>query len=182
MQPYQALTTAERARVDGRAGVPTWAAAVEGCRGPGEPHLLAYALLRLAAEAFPAGDRETGTAALRESSALAERVGAVPLIEEAEALARRARVTLAAEPAGPPPAPEDPLARYGLTSREREILGLIATGRSNGQIAKQLFISPKTASVHVSRILAKLGVSSRVEAAAVVHRLGLLPGAAAASS
>ena len=58
--------------------------------------------------------------------------------------------------------------------REREILLLIAAGLSNGQIATELFISPKTASVHVSRILAKLGVSGRVEAAAVAHRLGLL--------
>jgi DNA-binding CsgD family transcriptional regulator len=69
----------------------------------------------------------------------------------------------------------DPLAHFGLTAREREILGLLASGLSNGQIAVELFISPKTASVHVSRILAKLGVAGRVEAAAVVHRLGLLP-------
>ncbi|MFI5083077.1 MAG: response regulator transcription factor [Streptosporangiales bacterium] len=71
------------------------------------------------------------------------------------------------------PAPEDPLARFGLTEREREILVLLAAGRSNPQIAETLFISPKTASVHVSNILAKLGVASRVEAAAVAHRLGV---------
>ena len=56
---------------------------------------------------------------------------------------------------------------------EREVLALVAAGRSNGQIAASLFISPKTASVHVSNILAKLGVSGRVEAAGVAHRLGL---------
>ena len=67
----------------------------------------------------------------------------------------------------------DELARFGLTEREREVLRLLAAGRSNPEIAQALFISPKTASVHVSNILAKLGVDSRVEAAAVAHRLGM---------
>lgn len=62
----------------------------------------------------------------------------------------------------------------GLTDREREVLELLAAGRSNPQIAAALFISAKTASVHVSNILGKLGVTSRVEAAAVAHRLGVL--------
>jgi DNA-binding CsgD family transcriptional regulator/tetratricopeptide (TPR) repeat protein len=75
-------------------------------------------------------------------------------------------------PAGRPAAEEDELARFGLTEREREVLLLLAAGRSNSQIAHALFISPKTASVHVSNILAKLGVHGRVEAAAVAHRLG----------
>jgi DNA-binding CsgD family transcriptional regulator len=75
-----------------------------------------------------------------------------------------------AEPAGMP-ANATP---FGLTDREREVLRLVAAGRSNGQIASALFISPKTASVHVSNILAKLGVGGRVEAAAVAHRLGLV--------
>jgi DNA-binding NarL/FixJ family response regulator len=61
----------------------------------------------------------------------------------------------------------------GLTPRELEVLRLVAAGRSNGQIAEALFISRKTASVHVSNILAKLGVHSRTEAAAAAHRLGL---------
>ncbi|MGZ0235660.1 helix-turn-helix domain-containing protein, partial [Streptomyces sp. CPS1] len=63
----------------------------------------------------------------------------------------------------------------GLTTREREVLRLVAAGRTNRQIAEELFISPKTVSVHVSNILAKLGVSSRGEAAALAHRLGLFP-------
>jgi DNA-binding CsgD family transcriptional regulator len=66
-----------------------------------------------------------------------------------------------------------PAAQLGLTPREAEVLALVAAGRSNRQIAQALFISPKTASVHVSNILAKLGVAGRVEAATIAHRLGL---------
>ena len=58
---------------------------------------------------------------------------------------------------------------------EQEILTLVAQGRTNGEIGRQLFISTKTVSVHVSNILAKLGVGGRVEAAGVAHRLGLVP-------
>ena len=71
------------------------------------------------------------------------------------------------------PEPVDELARFGLTDREREVLLLVAVGHSNPEIARALFISAKTASVHVSNILAKLGVGGRVEAAAIVHRLGI---------
>ncbi|WP_243761755.1 response regulator transcription factor, partial [Streptomyces sp. YIM 98790] len=76
----------------------------------------------------------------------------------------------AAGPAAPGP---------GLTARERDVLSLVAAGRSNRQIAEELFISPKTVSVHVSNILAKLEVSGRGEAAALAHRLGLLTETAA---
>jgi DNA-binding CsgD family transcriptional regulator/tetratricopeptide (TPR) repeat protein len=69
----------------------------------------------------------------------------------------------------------DPARRLGLTGRERDVLRLVSAGRTNRQIAGELFISPKTASVHVSHILAKLGVSGRGEAAALAHRLGLFP-------
>jgi DNA-binding NarL/FixJ family response regulator len=93
-----------------------------------------------------------------------------------ERLARAARVVLAppasgdAAAAAPAPAGAD----LGLTGRELEVLRLVAEGRSNRQVAEALFISAKTASVHVSNILAKLGVASRVEAAAVAHHAGLL--------
>ncbi|KAF4410056.1 response regulator transcription factor [Streptomyces lycii] len=60
-----------------------------------------------------------------------------------------------------------------MTPRERDVLRLVTAGRSNRRIAEELFISPKTASVHVSNILAKLGVSGRGEAAALAHRLRL---------
>jgi DNA-binding NarL/FixJ family response regulator len=62
---------------------------------------------------------------------------------------------------------------FGLTAREQEVLRLVAAGRGNREIAAELFISPRTASVHVSNILAKLGVASRGEATAAAHRLHL---------
>ncbi len=66
-----------------------------------------------------------------------------------------------------------PADELGLTPREREVLAMVADGRTNRQIAEALFISHKTASVHVSNILAKLGVANRAEAAAAAYRLGL---------
>jgi DNA-binding CsgD family transcriptional regulator len=104
-------------------------------------------------------------------------MGAEPLVGEIEALSRRARLPLevAADGNGAA-APDDddsPAARLGLTPREHEVLLLVAEGRTNREIGATLFMSEKTASVHVSRIIAKLGVSGRVEAAAVAHRLGL---------
>jgi DNA-binding NarL/FixJ family response regulator len=171
---YQALVTAELARAAGEADVTAWQAAAETWQAAAEPYPLAYTLLRLAEAAAAAGDRAAAGRGVREAYALASRVGAAPIAEEAAALARRTRLRLDEPDADAVrPAAEDPLARFGLTEREREILVLLAAGRSNPQIAGVLFISPKTASVHVSNILAKLGVDSRVEAAAVAHRLGV---------
>jgi DNA-binding CsgD family transcriptional regulator len=171
---YRALVTAELTRAAGEADVTAWSAAAQAWQGAGEPYPLAYTLLRLAEAAAAAGDRPSAARSVRRAHALASEVGAMPIAQEAEALARRARLGLAepAEPAVAPPS-ADPLARFGLTEREREILALLSAGQSNPQIAQALFISPKTASVHVSNILAKLGVDSRVEAAAVAHRLGV---------
>jgi DNA-binding CsgD family transcriptional regulator len=97
-------------------------------------------------------------------------MGAAPLATDIGHLAARARIALGD---GPEPAPDTPDEVFGLTARERDVLRLVAAGRSNRQIAQELFISPKTASVHVSNILAKLGVSGRGEAAALAHRLRL---------
>jgi DNA-binding NarL/FixJ family response regulator len=133
---------------------------------PPDPHLLAYALLRQAEVALAHGERDAAASALAEGSAAARALGAAPLADEIAALARRARIPLEAAA----PAADD----LGLTDREREVLRHVAEGRSNGQIAADLFISRKTASVHVSNILAKLGVASRGEAAAVAHRRGLV--------
>jgi DNA-binding CsgD family transcriptional regulator len=181
---YRALFTAEHARVSGTDDSETWAAAVHAWRVAGEPYPLAYALLRLAEAHCGTGDRQAAADAVREASATASRIGAIPLAGEAAALARRARLSLDDPPgddpgqadhaSATPPDEADELARFGLTGREREVLMLLAIGRSNSQIGQELFISPKTASVHVSNILAKLGVTGRIEAAAVAHRLGVV--------
>ena len=103
--------------------------------------------------------------------AAAERLGAAPLARELALLAGRARVSLAPpEPA----APAEPGAALGLTRREREVLGLVAEGLTNREIAQALFVTEKTAGAHVSSILAKLRVRSRVEAATAAQRLGLV--------
>ncbi|GAA3132767.1 helix-turn-helix transcriptional regulator [Streptomyces rameus] len=91
-------------------------------------------------------------------------LGAAPLLEEIDALTRRGRPGAGADGVQAPP----------LTAREREVLRLLARGRSNRQIGEELFITGKTASVHVSNILAKLGAASRTEAVAVAHRRGLI--------
>src|SRR5690242_20716354 len=180
---YRALVTAELARAagaraqgDARSLTRVWSAAVSAWQEAAEPYPLAYAWLRTAEAEVAAGDRPEAGRAIRQAHALASRVGATPIAAEASALARRTRLSLDlpdADASAARPKPEDPLARFGLTEREREIVVLLAAGRSNPQIAEALFISPKTASVHVSNILAKLGVDSRVEAAAVAHRLGV---------
>jgi DNA-binding CsgD family transcriptional regulator len=89
-------------------------------------------------------------------------------------LAQRGRLHLQ-EPvdAAATPTASSPAASLGLTQREAEVLALVAEGRTNQQFGRALFITPKTASVHVARILTKLGVTNRGEAAAVAHRLGL---------
>ena len=92
--------------------------------------------------------------------------------------APRAARRRAPEAAGAEEAPESPADQLGLTPRELEVLLLVAAGRTNREIGAELFMSEKTASVHVSRILAKLGVGGRVEAAAVAHRLGITEPAA----
>ena len=137
-----------------------------------------------------AGDRQAAERSVQRAHAAAARIGAESVAVQAAALARWARLSLdgagagagadASEGAGTGGgapggvAAGDELARFGLTDREREVLLLLAAGRSNPEIARALFISPKTASVHVSNNLAKLGVVGRVEAAAVVHRLGVV--------
>jgi len=170
---YRVMARAERARASGDQSGELWQGCVASWATAVDAWPLAYARYRLAEAHLAAEDRAAATGPLREALRAAESMGAVPLIEDVRALARRARLSLgdgAEEAPGGEPVP------FGLTDREREVLALVAAGRSNGQIATALYISPKTASVHVSNILAKLGVSGRVEAAAVAHRLGLTGG------
>lgn len=159
---YQALTAAELGDV-------SWHDAVSAWRALGWPWQLGYCLLRQAEADVVAGRRPGAREALLECSGIASRLGARPLAAAATRLAARAGIELV--PLSSPVV--DPLARLGLTPRECEVLLLVAAGRTNPQIAQKLFISPKTASVHVSNILAKLGVSSRMQAAAIVQRAQL---------
>lgn len=170
---HQALVRGEHARIKHADEGEAWSDAAGTCREMNEPFPLAYALLRVAERLSARGDVEGASARAREARELAGSMGAVPLLEEIEALTRRARLR-PSEPAtdtanGSVP---DELEQLGLTAREREVLGLVADGLSNTQIAERLFISRKTASVHVSNILSKLGVGSRLEAAAVAYRRG----------
>jgi DNA-binding CsgD family transcriptional regulator/tetratricopeptide (TPR) repeat protein len=182
---HRALVMAEHARLHREREVEAWSEAVERCRAMHEPLPLAYALLRQAEALNAAGDVAAGAAAA-EALTLTQAAGARPLQAEIEALIRRARLEATAsvngDAAGEAPGkgraagrPDGPgaLERLGLTAREGEVLRLVADGRSNSQIAEALFISRKTASVHVSNILSKLGVSTRVEAAALAHRRGI---------
>ena len=166
---YRALADGESGRAGRREA--DWTEAIEASRRAGDPYLTAYALLRQAEVASAAADRETASAGAQEAARLAAALGAAPLLADVRALARRARLRIDEDA----PAAQTDVAgidAFGLTRREREVLRLVADGQSNPQIAEALFISRKTASVHVSNILGKLGVASRGEAAAVAHRLG----------
>ena len=121
------------------------------------------------------GDRVAAAESARAALETAERLGASWLIEEVSALRDRARLDLEADSDGRQPSNGDGPADdpFGLTARERQVLALIAEGATNRQIGTALFMAEKTASVHVSRILSKLGVRSRTQAAAVAHRMHL---------
>ena len=160
-----AKAEAEWTRLQGRSDPARWQAAVEAF-SYGNVYAVARCQWRLAEALAGGGDRERATAAARAAHATATRLGSAPLREALEALARRGRLDLGVVlPA------QRTLA--GLTPRELEVLRLLVEGRSNRQIAEQLFISAKTASVHVTNLLSKLGVHSRLEAAAMARRLGL---------
>jgi DNA-binding NarL/FixJ family response regulator len=171
---YKALVDAERVRLVGGDGVTAWGDAVTATRQMHEPYPLAYALLRHSEALAAARDTQAATAAVREALELAQRVGAAPLVELANEVIRRGRLTGVGDGARAREGDASALDELGLTARELEVLRLVAEGHSNGEIAEQLFISRKTASVHVSNILSKLDVTTRGQAAAVAHRLGIV--------
>ncbi|MEV6109054.1 AAA family ATPase [Streptomyces sp. NPDC051940] len=167
--PLHHVLRAELARARGTYDLAALTAAAELFAPLANP----YADARLAyrrAEALleTGGDRAEAGRLLTAAWDGADSLGAAPLREDVERLASRARLPLK-DRSAPAPAADT----LGLTARERDVLRLVAAGRSNRQIAEELFISPKTASVHVSNLMAKLGVSGRGEAAALAHRLRL---------
>jgi DNA-binding CsgD family transcriptional regulator/tetratricopeptide (TPR) repeat protein len=189
-QAHQLTFAAEAARADRVLGAAepggltergetraVWDQVTQAWETAGEPYPLALSLLRSAEAALVAGDRDGGATRLVRAAELAQRLGARPLSDDIALLARRARISLG-QPGGAAdtqPAPDQLPGpeRLGLTARELEVLRLVAAGRSNREIAGELFISRRTASVHVSNILGKIGVATRGEAAAVAHRLHL---------
>jgi len=170
------LCQAELARLDGRTEPDLWEAAAKAWERLGEPYPTSYARWRQAEALLLGGlGREQVEPSLRAAHQTTVELGAAPLRAELEALARRGRLDLGSEAAATAAAkPSSPLDPLGLTAREQEVLALVAIGRTNAQIAETLFISPKTATVHVSNILTKLGVRNRVEAATIAHRLRIV--------
>lgn len=190
---YGLLTDAELLRAQGQSKPDRIAEAVAAWEELPCPFVLAQARYRWAEALLDAGEsggrsaggRQRGggradAAELLVSAYQAARPLSAPLSERIEQLAARARISLDASTAqaANTQAADDPWEAFSLTRRERDVLELVAAGQSNRQIAQELYISPKTASVHVSNILGKLAVSSRGEAAALAHRLKLLEGPA----
>jgi DNA-binding CsgD family transcriptional regulator len=170
---WLATSVAELSRLSGTSAVDLWAGTVDHWRRSGRPHDLAYALYRQSEAILGEGgaeraQREAARAPLAEAWSLASAAGSRLLVGEIEALGRRARIDVGPAAGTRGSGDAQPSAdAYGLTARERDVLALLARGRSDQQIAEELFISPKTASVHVSNIKAKLGVEHRIEAAAI---------------
>jgi DNA-binding NarL/FixJ family response regulator len=171
------MCAAQLDRARGRHDAVVWDHAATQWRALQRPYELAECLWHAARERALAGDRSTAERDAVEAFRVASGIGAVPLADRIASFARQQRLTIADLPRGPAPSTATgEVQQFGLTHRELEVLAMVADGRTNPEIAKALVISPKTASVHVSNILAKLGVASRVEAATLAHRLGLAVG------
>jgi DNA-binding CsgD family transcriptional regulator len=173
---YLSLCDAEIGRLGGLSAAASWSAAAAAFGGLPMPYVEAYARWREAQALLAAREtRRAGVEALAVALGIADQLGAEPLRREIAATGRRARIDVDAARndrlAGP-----KPVAPFGLTARELEVLALLVGGGSNREIADELFISENTAGVHVSNILGKLGVSRRMEAAAIAHQLGLING------
>jgi DNA-binding CsgD family transcriptional regulator/tetratricopeptide (TPR) repeat protein len=173
-----ALCRTEAARFDERDGPAQWATVAGAFDAIERPYPAAYARYREAAATLrDRGPRQDAATALGAARTTADRLRAAPLLAEIDRLARQARLDIVAthEPAARDQTSSAPI--RDLTEREVEVLGLIAAGWSNQEIADALFISRKTASVHASHIFDKLGAANRIDAAAIARRLGIEPGA-----
>jgi DNA-binding CsgD family transcriptional regulator/tetratricopeptide (TPR) repeat protein len=172
---HRAVIEAELSRLRGSSDADLWRRAAAAWTGLDEPLEVGYAEWRCAEALLLAGEgRGEATELLAAVASAAHEIGARDLLATVESLAKRARVPLAGSSA-PDGQREPPEQRFGLTDRELEVLGLLAEGMTNREIGERLFMSDKTASVHVSRILAKLDVRGRVEAATMAQRAGLVP-------
>ena len=158
---------AEHSRAEGHHDPKSWMAAAHAWEGLTMPHDAAYCWWRAAEAHLAKGSaRHAVRDALHAGHRLAD--GHAPLRAELHALASRAKIPIVAVGG------LDGTHHGRLTAQETKVLRLVADGLTNGQIGTALFISPKTASVHVSRIIAKLGVANRTEAAAYAHRHNLV--------
>ncbi len=164
----ESLRAGESGEAPATDALASWDAAAQAWDRLHSPYPLACALVSAAEAAMDRGDRDGATERLARAASLADALTAAPLREQIRSLARRARLAI---PAGPDA--DQAGGAFSLTAREIEVLRLVAAGRSNRDIAAELFISAKTASVHVSNILAKLNATSRTEAAAIAHQAGL---------
>jgi DNA-binding CsgD family transcriptional regulator/tetratricopeptide (TPR) repeat protein len=166
---WNSRVEAEAARLRGEPAVDLWRAAVDAF-GFGHVYEEARSRWRLAEALLAADDRAGAAEQAQRAHEVAMRLGAVPLRTAVENLIRRGRLAVHVPGARRPVAVD-----AVFTPRETEVLALMAQGRTNRQIGAELYISEKTASVHVSNILAKLAASSRTEAVAVAAQRGLLP-------
>jgi DNA-binding CsgD family transcriptional regulator len=173
------LVTAEAqmSRAQGSSDPALWTVAADAWEQIERPYEVALSRWRAAEAHASAGDRDAAAEVAGEALSVAQALGAVWLENELQGLVARARLRLeragdGAE-AGEAPAAGEEDDPFGLTPRERQVLALLAEGMTNREIGDTLFMAEKTASVHVSRILSKLDVRSRTQAAALAHRLGL---------
>ena len=167
-----ALLAAHRSRLD-RSDPELWRYAI-GQRGE-RPFDQANCRYYLARALLERGDLAGAESELQAAAATARQLGAAILLERVEEVAGRARIRLDGGPA--PTDSRSATERWALTEREAQVLQLVAAGLTNRQIGEALFISARTAGVHVSNILGKLDAGTRGEAAAIAHRAGLVPDA-----
>ena len=172
--PLDRLDAAWRREVQLRLGSSSdpdqWRDVVAAWDRIGHAHHGCVARAALATALLTSRQREEATEVLASALTVAEELGAAPLLGRLRSIAATARLPVGSASQG-----HLPREARRLTEREFEVLELVAAGRSNHDIADELFISHKTASVHVSHIIAKLEVSNRTEAAAYAHQNGILP-------
>jgi DNA-binding CsgD family transcriptional regulator/tetratricopeptide (TPR) repeat protein len=175
-----ALAKAELSRASGRSSADTWATAAAAAVELEHAQEAAYSRFRQAEALLLArGSRAAAQAAAAEAYRISADLGANPLQRDVQQLAARSRLELTSPPEASDESSGTGAVRHGipfrLTRREQDVLERLTVGRTNREIATDLFISEKTASVHVSNIKSKLGANGRAEIAAIAVRLGLVP-------